>query len=139
LGFVKVIEKMFWVGIIGLIYTRIFAGKMIDEIFRWVVPGYDLKNLSYEDDVVFVATLMFGDREHIEILKKKLGKEKFKQKLQKNFSKLDKKTANYWAVVFDLDVDLKNNLNLHEEINKPIFRRSARFAKAEDFGKTKGV
>ena len=95
---------------------------MLDKKFQVVLWDYDISKLNYEDDIVFVRVLLFWDREHLKIIKNKLGKERFKQKLQKNISKLDKKTLNYWAKIFGLN--LQNNQSVYEQLNKPIFTRS---------------
>ena len=100
---------------------------MIDKIFKPILWEYNLESLSYEDDIVFVKTLMFGDKEHIDVLKRFYGREGFKQKFIKLAWKLDKKTANYWAKIFDLDLSqiLKNKpRTINERINQPVFERS---------------
>jgi len=45
---------------------------MIDKIFQSILWEYDLNKLNYEDDIVFVRSLIYGDLEHINILKNKL-------------------------------------------------------------------
>ena len=100
---------------------------MIDKIFQSILWEYDLNKLNYENDVVFVRTLIYGDLEHINILKNKLWKEKFKQKFLKNLNKLDKKTINYWCIIFDIDKkNLQNIQTQYEKLNKATFTRSFR-------------
>ena len=98
---------------------------MLNKIFQSILWEYDLQKLNYEDDIVFVRSLLYGDLEHIKILKQKLWKEKFKQKFLKNLDKLDKKTINYWAIIFDIDKkSLQNIQTTYEKLNKAVFTRS---------------
>jgi len=99
---------------------------MLDKIFSSILWEYDISKLNYDDDIVFVRTLTFWDREHINILKQNLWLKKFKQKFIKNINQLDKKTVNYWGVVFNLDVKkyLLNIQNTYDKLNKPVFTRS---------------
>ena len=98
---------------------------MIDKIFQSILWEYDLEKLNYEDDIVFVRSLLYGDLEHINVLKKKLWKERFKQKFLKNLNEFDKKTINYWCIILDIDKkNLKHIQTTYEKLNKAVFTRS---------------
>lgn len=99
---------------------------MIDKKFQPILWEYNISKLNYEDDIVFVRTLMFGDKTHVDILKKKLGKTEFKRKFLENLENLDLKTVNYWKNVFGIDLTLTNKSTVYEKLNKPIFSRSFR-------------
>ena len=97
---------------------------MIDKKFQSILWEYDISKLNYDDNIVFVRTLMFWDKEHIVKLKKELGIIKIRDKFIENVEKLDKKTINYWSKIFNLNIDLKDKQTVYEQLNKPIFTRS---------------
>ena len=99
---------------------------MLIKDFQSILWEYDLEKLNFSDDIVFIRSLKFWDRNHIKFLKKELWLKKFKENFLKNINQLDKKTINYWAIIFDLDVKkyLNNLQNTYEKLNKPVFTRS---------------
>ena len=99
---------------------------MIDKKFQPILWEYDISKLNYEDDIVFVRTLKFWNKVHVDILKKRLGKAEFKRKFLKNLENLDLKTVNYWKKVFKIDLTLTHKSTMYEKLNKPIFSRSFR-------------
>ena len=99
---------------------------MLDKFFQPILWDYDISKLDYNDDIVFVRTLMFWDKKHIDILKKVLWKETFKKKFLKNLKELDIKTINYWKNIFEVNLNLKNKQTFYEKMNKPVFSRSFR-------------
>lgn len=101
---------------------------MISKEFTSILWEYNLENLDYNSDIVFIRSLMFWDRNHIDILKKELWIELFKSKFIKNISSLDKKTINYWGIIFWINTKeyLSNNQDTYEKLNSPIFTRNFR-------------
>jgi len=97
---------------------------MIDKNFQSILWEYDLNKLNYNDDIVFVRTLIFWNKKQVDILKNKLWKEKFKEKFLENLTHFDKKTLNYWSIILDVKIDLKNKQTIYEQLNKPIFTRN---------------
>jgi hypothetical protein len=73
-----------------------------------------------------VRSLTLWDKNHTDILKKELWIDEFRNKFIKNIESLDKKTINYWGLIFWIDVKkyLSNNQNTYEKLNKPIFTRN---------------
>ncbi len=99
---------------------------MIKNEFSSILWEYDLEKLDYKSDVVFVRSLTLWDKNHTDILKKELWIDEFRNKFIKNIESLDKKTINYWGLIFWIDVKkyLSNNQNTYEKLNKPIFTRN---------------
>jgi hypothetical protein len=101
---------------------------MLNKEFKSILWEYDLKELDYNSDLVFVRSLTIWDRNHINYMKTKLWIEKFKDKFIKNIASLDKKTINYWGIVFWIDTKkyLNNTQSTNELLNKPVFTRNFR-------------
>ena len=74
---------------------HIIRKDMLNKEFQSILWEYDLNKINFDSDIVFIRSLKFWDKNHINFLKKELGLDKFKQKFIKNIDKLDKKTVNY--------------------------------------------
>ena len=54
---------------------------------------------------------------------KSLWKEKAKELFVKNALKLNKKSYNYWCIIFDVEKNLKNKKSIYEQMKEPVFSR----------------
>jgi hypothetical protein len=101
---------------------------MLKKEFKSILWEYDIKELDYTSDLVFIRSLTMGERNHINYLKKKLWNEDFKKKFLKNIASLDKKTINYWGIVLSIDTKkyLTHTQTTYEKLNEPIFTRNFR-------------
>lgn len=99
---------------------------MLPKYFASILWEYDLNKINYYSDTVFIRSLTIGDKEHSDYLKNKLWIEIFKKKFLQNIDKLDKKTINYWGIIFDINVKkyLNKNQDTYEKLNDPIFTRN---------------
>lgn len=98
---------------------------MINKIFSSILWEYDLEKLNYDDEIVFIRSLNFWDKNHIDTLKEYLWIEKFKNKFINNIQNFDKKTINYWCIIFWIDKSVFNNINdTYDKLNSPIFTRN---------------
>jgi hypothetical protein len=70
--------------------------------------------------------LMLWDKNITDYWINELWKKRAKELFIKNKSKLDKKSLNYWWIIFWVEIEKKLNSNksMYEKLNEPIFSRS---------------
>lgn len=87
---------------------------------------YNLSKLNLEDDIVVERVLMLWDKNITDYWINELWKKRAKELFIKNKSKLDKKSLNYWWIIFWVEIEKKLNSNksMYEKLNEPIFSRS---------------
>ena len=97
---------------------------MLSKKFKKILWEYDLEKLNLDSDIVTERVLNFWDVDITDYWIKTLWKEKAKKLFIKNAEKLNKKSYNYWCIVFGVEKNLKNKKSIYEQFNKPIFSRS---------------
>ncbi len=98
---------------------------MINKVFSSILWEYNLDSLNYNDNIVFIRTATIWDKNHCDILKKEIWINHFKQKFLENINSLDKKTINYYTLIFNLtNIKLPNIQSTYDKLNSPIFTRN---------------
>ncbi len=85
---------------------------------------YDVNLLKYEDEIVINRCLIFWEISDYYILKSEVWEDLIKKIFIKNISSFDKKTANFWKLIFKIQHINSNNHSIYEQLNTPIFKRS---------------
>ena len=98
----------------------------VPENFKSILWEYELSKLNLDDNIVTERVLSLWDTDITNFWIKTLWKVKSKKLFIKNKDKLDKKSLNYWGIIFWIDVnkDLKINQSMYEKLNTPVFSRS---------------
>ncbi len=100
---------------------------MLPKEFESILWEYDLTKLDISSDIVSIRTFTLWDDFHIKFLQEKLWKEFLKRKFFKNIWEIDKKSANYWALIFWIPKEsLEHKPIMYDLLHKPFFRRSFR-------------
>ena len=97
---------------------------MLPKKFKPILWEYNLEKLNLESDIVVERLLNFADKDLTDYWIKKLGKQKAKELFIKNASKLNKKSYNYWSIIFNYKPKLQNKQSIYEQFNTAIFQRS---------------
>jgi hypothetical protein len=104
----------------------------LEKNYKSILWEYDLSKLNLDDDIVVERVLNLWKKDLTDLWIKQIGKKKVKELFIKNSKFLDKKSLNYWKIIFDLEKEnLKENLKednrtMYEKLNTPIFTRSFR-------------
>ncbi len=80
---------------------------------------YDISQLEKESPIVLERTLLFGNKEDI----KYIGLASLKQYFEHKKPLLDRKSYNFWSVLFDIKTTLPPP-SLYDQINHPTPLRS---------------
>ncbi len=97
----------------------------LDNKFQSILWEYELSKLNLDDDIVCQRVLSLWNKEITDFWIKKLWKKLAKKLFLKNQKYIDKKSVNYWNIIFGIQkTNLKDNKTMYEKLNKPIFSRS---------------
>ena len=98
----------------------------LSKDFQSILWEYNLSKLSLDDNIVVQRILNLWDKRLTDKWIKKIWKEKAWKLFLKNQEHLDKKSANYWNIIFEIEnnKNLKINRSMYEKLNTPIFTRS---------------
>jgi len=97
----------------------------LNKKFQNILWEYDLSKLKLDDNIVVQRVLNLGNKDITDYWIKEIWKTKARKLFTKNKDKLDKKSLNYWNIIFEKkDKNLKNNKTMYEKLNKPVFTRS---------------
>ena len=101
---------------------------LVPENFKSILWEYDLSKLNIDSDIVAERVLSLWDKDITDFWIQTIWKENAKKLFIKNKEKLDKKSLNYFGIVFGVDVknNLKTNRSMYDKLNTPIFTRSFR-------------
>lgn len=96
----------------------------LKQKYKNILWEYDLSKLELDNDIVVERLLNLWNKNLTDEWIKNIWKEKAKELFIKNSLKLDKKSLNYWNIIFWTKINLENNRNMYEKLNEPIFSRS---------------
>ncbi|MDP2090215.1 MAG: hypothetical protein Q8K30_01335 [Candidatus Gracilibacteria bacterium] len=96
----------------------------ISKILKKSLWEYDITNMNYNDEILIIRALNFGELSDIKIISKNIGEKKVLDIFLKNITNIDNKSKNFWEIYFNLKKISKPNISMYEQINKPIFKRS---------------
>lgn len=86
----------------------------------------DIDRLDYQDDIVLLRALQFGELSDIDFLIKQLGREYIIDFIREKCHQLDNKSLNFWKQYFDIkDLD-HSTPSIYEQLNTPVFVRNIR-------------
>jgi hypothetical protein len=99
---------------------------LVPKTFQSILWEYNLSKLKIDSSIVVERVLNLWDKNITDFWIKEIWKEKAKKLFLKNSKLLDKKSYNYWKLVFDLRENKKifDNRTIYEKLNTPIFSRS---------------
>ena len=93
--------------------------------FSSIIWEYDISKLNIDSSLVTERVLNLGDKEITDFWVKENWKEKAKKLFIKNAKLLDKKSYNYWKIIFWIENNkISDNRTMYEKLNTPIFSRS---------------
>ncbi len=98
----------------------------LNKTFQSILWEYDLEKLNYTDDIVTQRVLTLWDKKETDDWINKLWKNRAKELFLKNSFALDRKSLNYWEIIFQVKSNLNNNNSMYDKLNTPIFSRSFR-------------
>ena len=98
----------------------------LSEKFQSILWEYDLSKLDLDNDIVVQRVLNLWNKDLTDFWQKKIWKKRAKELFLKNSKNLDKKSLNYWGIVFKEKQNLSNNHSIYDQLNKPIFSRNFR-------------
>ena len=96
----------------------------LNQKYQSILWEYDLSNLEFDNDIVIERLLNLWNKNLTDEWINIIWKEKAKELFIKNSLKLDKKSLNYWNIIFWTKITLDNNSSMYEKLNKPIFSRN---------------
>jgi len=101
---------------------------MLKKRFKNILWEYDLSILNEKSEIVWERVFSLADKDLSDYWIKKIGKKEAKKIFIKVMSKLDKKSLNFWWLVFWVDTKTKldSNKSMYEMLNIPIFSRNFR-------------
>lgn len=85
---------------------------------------YDISQLTYENEIVIVRALCFGEISDIKLICKELWTEKVISIFIKNKHQIDLKSQNFWKKYFQIQNQNTHNQSMYDKLNTPIFSRS---------------
>ena len=86
---------------------------------------YDISKLDLESSIVVERILNLWDKNITDLWFQKLWKQKARKLFLENSSKLDKKSYNYWAIIFWIkNKEISPKKSMYDKLNTPIFSRS---------------
>lgn len=99
----------------------------LDKKFQSILWEYELSKLSLNNDIVVQRVLSLWDKNITDFWIKELWKDRARILFIKNKQNIDKKSVNYWNIIFALDnKNLEINRTMYDKLNIPIFTRSFR-------------
>lgn len=97
----------------------------LDKMFQSILWEFDLSKLNLDDNIVAERVLSLGDKNVTDFWIKELWKDKAKELFIKNKKNIDKKSLNYWNIIFYLEENnLETNRTMYDKLNTPVFSRS---------------
>lgn len=85
----------------------------------------DPSKVSLDSDLAIVRVLEFGDVDDVRVLFREVPKKKITDVFVRHFGEFDRKTQNYWNVIFDKNIPLTNT-SVYDRIDEPVFTRNFR-------------
>lgn len=99
----------------------------LQKKFANILWEYDLSKMNLDDGIVVQRVLSLWDKKITDFWLRELWNEKSKKMFLKNKKYIDKKSVNYWNIVFGIEnKNLKTNNTMYEKLNTPVFTRSFR-------------
>ncbi len=93
--------------------------------FKSILWEYDISKLNIESSIVVQRVLNLWDKNITDFWIKKVWKQKAKKLFLKNIEFLDKKSYNYWKIIFQVENNkISDKRTMYEKLNTPIFSRS---------------
>lgn len=98
----------------------------LSKKFQWILWEYELSSLDLDDSIVVERVLNLWDTALTDLWIIKNWMKKAKKLFLKNRKSLDKKSCNYWSIIFDLPIsnEIIPNRNMYDKLNTPIFSRN---------------
>jgi len=98
----------------------------LNKEFQSILWEYDLSKLDLDDNIVVQRLLNLWEKKLTDIWIDNLWKDKARDLFLKNKDQLDKKSVNYWNIIFEVkkSQNFKPNRTMYDKLNTPIFTRS---------------
>ena len=98
----------------------------VPKTFQSILWEYNLSQLKIDSSIVVERVLNLWDKNVTDFWIKEVWKDKAKELFIKNKNLLDKKSYNYWELIFWLRKNkiLSDNRTMYDKLNTPIFSRS---------------
>ncbi len=98
----------------------------LDARFEKILWEYDLSTIDIKSDIVWERIFSLADKDLSDFWISTVWKETAKSIFVRNLNNLDKKSQNYWWIIFWVDTKkaLDSNKTMYEKLNKPIFSRN---------------
>jgi len=98
----------------------------VPKTFQSILWEYNLSQLKIDFSIVVERVFNLWDKNVTDFWIKEIWKEKAKELFIKNKNLLDKKSYNYWELIFWLRKNkiLSDNRKMYDKLNTPIFSRS---------------
>lgn len=98
----------------------------VPKTFQSILWEYNLSQLKIDFSIVVERVFNLWDKNVTDFWIKEIWKEKAKELFIKNKNLLDKKSYNYWELIFWLRKNkiLSDNRTMYDKLNTPIFSRS---------------
>jgi len=93
--------------------------------FQSILWEYDISKLDLESEIVVERVLNLWDKNITDFWIKKLWKQKAKKLFLENSHNLDKKSYNYWSIIFWVKNNkISSKKSIYDKLNTPTFSRS---------------
>lgn len=97
----------------------------LKKSFGSILWEYDLSKMNLDDNIVVQRVLSLWDKKITDFWLNELWEDKSKKMFLKNKKYIDKKSVNYWNIIFGFEnEDLESNKTMYDKLNTPIFTRS---------------
>jgi len=98
----------------------------LSKDFQSILWEYKLSNLNLDDSIVVERILNLGWKELTDFWIKSIWKERAKKLFIQNQRSLDRKSLNYWNIIFDIKEGSKldSNSTMYDKLNTAIFSRN---------------
>ena len=96
---------------------------MHSEVSKTLLWDIDSSKTSLDQDLVILRVLEFGDRRDVDILFSGVQRSGIEKVFEKHFSGFDRKTQNYWNLVFHKNIPLTSHSS-YDQIDAPVFTRN---------------
>lgn len=98
---------------------------ILPESFKSILWEYDLWKLNLDSPIVVQRVLNLWDKKITDFWIKNIWKSKAKSLFIKNSKFLDKKSYNYWRIIFGVKDDkISTKKTMYEKLNSAVFSRS---------------